>query len=103
MSEEPWSRGAIRIAESIAWREVDGDLVAVDTRTGEYHVLSPVGRSVWESIARGRDLEAAVDAVVSSYRVTRSRALRDTREFVSTLLERGLITLHHDSEKGVCT
>lgn len=73
-------------SEDLSWRDVSGELVALNTVSGEYYSFNQVGREVWLAIAEGRTLEELVDRILAEYDVAdRATALRDIEKFVLDL------------------
>jgi hypothetical protein len=75
----------------LSWREIDNDLVAVDTGTGEYHCFNDVGRVIWLGIANGHDDASIVRSIVEAFSTESDRAASDLAVFVADLSSRGLL------------
>ena len=72
-------------------RLVGDETVLLDLASGVYFGLDGVGQRIWESVVEGNSLEQAVAAIVSEYNVEEAQAQTDVLEFVSDLVERGLL------------
>jgi hypothetical protein len=82
----------LRLDETkIAWRKIDGDVVAIDIDAGEYVSANASGGILWDELARGTTLDALANALVATYGIDTEIARRDVAVFVSTLRDRGLL------------
>ena len=81
----------LTIPPQVMSREVDDETVLLDLKSGMYFGLDGVGKLVWESVERGRNLRETVEAVVSEYDVEPELAQSDVLEFAGDLVERGLL------------
>lgn len=81
----------LTIPPQVMSREVDDETVLLDLKSGMYFGLDGVGKLVWESVERGRNLRETVEAVVSEYDVEPERAQSDVLDFAGDLVERGLL------------
>ena len=79
------------IAPQIVWRDVEGDLVLFDERTGEYHTLNASASFVWRRIAQGRTIEAIIEEASSSCPERADSIACDVRTFVTAATELGLL------------
>ena len=82
-------------SDDLSWRDVSGELVALNTVSGEYYSFNEVGREVWLAIAEGRTYEELVEKVLEEYDVPdRDTAVKDIEKFVVDLKSSGLIKIH---------
>lgn len=77
--------------ESVSWRDIDGEIVAIDLRRSEYLSISASGASLWRQLVDGADERALVDTLIANYAIDESVARRDVEAFVEMLRERQLI------------
>lgn len=81
----------LTIAPEVVWRDVEGDLVLFDSRTGEYHVLNASASLVWRRIARSDGL-AAIIADAAAARPEQTEAITsDIHAFVASATSLGLL------------
>lgn len=73
-------------------RLVGDETVLLDLASGMYFGVDGVARTIWESISEGHSLGEAAAVIASEYDVDAARAEADVIEFVSKLVERGLLT-----------
>jgi hypothetical protein len=79
------------IPPQVISREVGDDTVLLDLATGMYFGVDGVARRIWESISEGRNLAETAELIASEYEVDEANAQADVLEFVSDLVERGLL------------
>jgi hypothetical protein len=77
--------------EALEWREVEGEIVALDVGSAEYVAANGSGALLWRHLAGGTTGDALVDALTTEFRVDRDTAERDVDRFVTSLRERGLL------------
>ena len=82
---------------NLSWREVHGELVAINADNGEYHIFNSIGKLVWLSMEEGQNVEYILDQIQVSYNVDRDTALADLNEFIVDLFERKLLNSTHQS------
>jgi hypothetical protein len=70
---------------------VHDELVVLDTRTATYHALNPAASLIWAVLAEGGSQNAAVDALVTRFRITLERARVDVETTIRQLTERALL------------
>ena len=79
------------IPPQVMSRLVGDETILMDLSTGIYFGLDGVGKRIWETIAEGRNLKAVAAVIVAEFEVDEARAQDDVVEFVSDLVERGLL------------
>jgi hypothetical protein len=77
--------------EGVAWKDVDGEIVALDEQAAVYLAANPAGALLWRTLAGGATREALVAELMSAYGIDRDRATADTDAFLHDLSERGLL------------
>ena len=82
----------IRIDSSaVQWREVDGEVVAVDLRNSRYMAANASATGLWPLLARGTTLPELSAALVQRWSLTEEVARRDAEQLVTWLGETGLL------------
>ena len=81
----------LSIPPQVMSRLVGDETVLLDLASGVYFGLDGVGKRIWESIADGDSLGAAVEIIVADYRVEETQAQTDVIAFANQLIERGLL------------
>jgi hypothetical protein len=80
-----------RLADGVLETPLDDNQVLLNPKTGGYHVLNPTARSLLASFQEGLNLEDAARALARSSGEKEETVLEDSRSFVRSMLERGLI------------
>lgn len=83
----------VRQAEDVLFQDLDGELVLLSTRTGEYYGLNDVGTRIWILLQEGWELPAIVKSLQARYEVRIDQLLTDVRKFLTDLEASGLITV----------
>lgn len=77
--------------EKLEWREIDGEVVALDGQQSEYLGVNRAGATLWPLLAGGTTREALIDQLSERFGIERERAASDVDAFVGSLAERGLL------------
>ena len=80
-----------RIGKDVVSRDLDGEVVILNLRTGIYFGLDPVGTKIWQLIVKRRSLQKVLDSLLEEYEVPETRCADDLLEFVARLQENELI------------
>jgi hypothetical protein len=84
--------GALRLrADNLFWREVQGELVALDADGSRYFATNTSGAVLWKRLREGATEADLVDALCERYKVSREEAEADVAAFVRELSSRGLL------------
>jgi hypothetical protein len=78
-------------SDVLSWREVDGEILALDLGGSRYLGTNPAGALLWKALAAGSTREALVDALVGEFAVGRERAAADVDAFLRDLAAQGLL------------
>jgi hypothetical protein len=82
----------LRLREAgLNWREIDGELVAVDVPSSMYMTANPAGALLWRSLSAGTTRDALVDELVAAFDIERGRAEADVDAYLGDLEQRGLL------------
>jgi hypothetical protein len=76
---------------ALEWREIESEIVAVDTRTAAYLAVNQSGAVLWPPLVRGTDRSELVDALISEFGIDRDRASSDVDAFLAMLAEQELL------------
>ena len=82
----------LTVPPQVMSRLVGDETVLLDLASGVYFGLDGVGQRIWESVVEVHSLEQAAAVIVAEYDVAEAQAQADVLEFVSDLVERGLLT-----------
>ncbi len=79
------------IPEDVLSRDLDGEAVLLDLRSGHYFGLNSTGSLVWSMLRDGLEPDAMAQRLAGEYEIDLARARADVEAFISTLFERGLL------------
>jgi hypothetical protein len=75
----------------LEWREVEGEIVALDLRASTYLSVNKTGTALWPHLTAGASRDELVAALTSRFDVDAESAGRDVDAFVGALETRGLL------------
>jgi hypothetical protein len=75
----------------VAWKEVDGEVVALDELEALYLAANPAGAVLWRALADGATHDALVSDLVHEFGIDSERASADVDAFLEDLRGRGLL------------
>lgn len=78
-------------SDLVDWREIDGEIIAVDLQTAEYLSLNDSATMLWHALAQGSTREQMVALLQSAYGVNKVTAVADVDVFLATMDQRGLL------------
>lgn len=79
------------IPDHVLFRELDGEAVLLDLEGEMYFGLDEVGTRVWHGLSDSGTAEAALEAVLQEFDVSREVLERDVATLLEELVSRGLI------------
>lgn len=77
--------------DDLDWREIDDEIVVLDTRDAVYLSVQGSGALVWRLLAESTTKDSLIEALVEKYGVDSTRATADVDAFLATLNDRGLL------------
>lgn len=83
----------VRVSEQVVFRDLDGEAVLLDLKSGRYFGLDEVGTRVWTLLVEGLDLEGVKAALLREYEVDPERLEGDILELVGVLASNGLVAI----------
>ena len=75
----------------LEWREVEGEIVALDLRASTYLSVNKAGTALWPHLTTGASRDELVTALTSRYGLDVEAATRDVDAFVQALEAKGLL------------
>jgi hypothetical protein len=78
-------------APEVLFRELSGEGVLLNLKSGRYFGLDAVGTRIWQMLLEGCSLDATVSQLLQEYDVSREKLLTDVSSFVAALETHGLV------------
>ena len=78
-------------ADAVDWREIDGEVVALDRNAASYLAGNPTASVLWQALAVGTTREDLISALTDKYDVDAERAGADVDAFLKELRSRDLL------------
>ena len=75
----------------VEWRELEQEVVAVDTRRSLYMAVNRSGAILWPALLEGAEVNELVDRLMEAYGLDRTTAARDVDTFVQALENQDLL------------
>ncbi len=72
-------------ADALEWRELDGEIVALDLRHSLYLAINPSGAALWPALVDGASREQLVERLCAEWGISREAAEPDVDGFLSEL------------------
>ena len=77
--------------ESFDWRELKGEIVALDLSQSEYFAVNRTGTVLWHELARGATRRDLTELMVARFALSEDAAAADVERFVAELERRRLL------------
>ncbi len=78
-------------SDDLSWRELDGEIVALDGGKSVYLGTNRTGALLWQRLAAGATHDDLVGALVDAFDVERDQARCDVDSFLGELRTNGLL------------
>lgn len=78
-------------SDALEWREIDGEIVALDLTTTEYLTANHAAAILWQELATGCSREDLVEALRRAFDLETDAADRDVDGFLAELRGQGLL------------
>ena len=78
-------------SEDVIWRNLQGESVLLDLKSGVYFGLDTVGTRIWTLLQAHHDLQAVLKELLSEYDVGEEKCARDLVDLVGAMAEKGLV------------
>jgi hypothetical protein len=88
-----WNMGtAYRVRDETTWRELDGEMVILDTVESVYYSLAGIGAMLWPMLVEGTTRDSLVNHVTSTFSdVSLNEARTDVDDFIESCIGNSLI------------
>ena len=72
---------------------VDGELLLMNIKTGDYVALRTVAMAIWEILVKPITITKLIATILDEYEVSEAEATADTMDFLKQLLDQGMIKI----------
>ncbi|WP_186441018.1 PqqD family protein [Desulfamplus magnetovallimortis] len=79
------------INNDLTWRDLNGELVVLNSKNGDYHMFNEVGRLIWLALVDNQNTSDIATSITESFEVDFDHALKDVQNFVHDIAQRGLL------------
>lgn len=78
-------------SDAVRWREIDGEVIAVDLETSTYLSTNQTGMLLWQRLAQGTTRQELIGELVDRFGISAPHAETDVDRFVDQLGARRLL------------
>jgi hypothetical protein len=90
------AKSTFSIPESVAWRNVNEEIVILKLKSGEYYTLNEVGQQIWQVIGDQQNVEGITKHIVDQFDVTYEKAVEDVMTFLDNMLKESVLSLNEN-------
>ena len=81
-----------RVRDATTWRELDGEIVVLDSVDSVYYAIAGCGAVLWPKLVAGASQHDLINEIRSTFsEVPQDQASTDVQEFIESCLNNGLI------------
>jgi Coenzyme PQQ synthesis protein D (PqqD) len=77
--------------DALDWREVEGEIVAIDLESSNYLAGNRSAAVLWPALVEGTTRDALADLLIANFEVDRASAESDVDRFLTVLADHGLL------------
>ena len=78
-------------AGAVEWRQLDGEIVALDLRRSLYLGINPSGTALWQDLVEGATREELVERLRDDFGLSPEAAVADVDSFLDELAQHDLL------------
>ena len=78
-------------SDAVAWRDVDGEVIALGLESSNYFGTNSSGGMLWKRLAEGTTRAELVDDLMTTFGLEHARAQADVDAFLADLRRRKLL------------
>jgi hypothetical protein len=90
----------IKFPKEVVWTKLGEEVAILNSETGTYFGLDPVGSRIWCLMADGVAVDEVVATLLAEYTVDEQRVRSDLRELIDQLVERALVKISKDEDSA---
>jgi Coenzyme PQQ synthesis protein D (PqqD) len=77
--------------DTVDWREIDGQIIALDAEKSSYLAANVTGAILWKALVEGTTRTELIQILVREFEIDRTRAEDDVDRFLAQLVDAGLL------------
>lgn len=81
----------LRLRRELEWRDIEGEVVALDPRTATYLTANQSGAELWNALASGATRDHLIDLLTRKFQIPREQATTDTDAFIHMLARQDML------------
>ncbi len=86
----------IQLPKEVVWTKLGEEVAILNSQTGTYFGLDPVGSRIWCLVAEGKGIDEVVSTLLAEYGVDEQRLRTDLQELIEQLVARSLVRVSND-------
>ena len=91
MSETVSLATRLEPCDDVIFRDLEGESVLLDLKTGLYFGLNPVGTRIWHLMEEGRTPAQILETLLAEYEVPPEQCRRDLEQLLGALQQKSLV------------
>ena len=91
ISRFKWEDMYYGINQDISWRDINGELILLNIKTGGYFTLNDTARIVWLAIMEGKYIDYMVKQIKQDFQEEEAIIISDINKFIVSMRESSLI------------
>jgi hypothetical protein len=88
----------VKLPKEVVWTKLGDEVAILNSETGTYFGLDPIGSRIWCLMAEGCALDEVVAKLLAEYEVDEARVRNDLRELIEQLKQRALVQIASDED-----
>lgn len=84
------------------WCELNGEAVILSLRNGKYYGMNSIGAEIWKYLQSPTRIHKIHKNILADYDVDPDECLTEIKEFVSSMLDEGLVEIKNASAQKIC-
>lgn len=88
----------IKLPKEVVWTKLGEEVAILNSETGTYFGLDPVGSRIWCLMADGCPIDEVVAKLLTEYEVDEERVRKDLRDLIAELEQRSLVKIASDED-----
>jgi hypothetical protein len=83
----------VRLVKDVVWTKLDEEVAILNSSTGTYFGLDPVGSRIWCLLADGLGFDEVISTLLKEYSVEEERVRGDVKELIDQLAGKSLLEI----------